>query len=162
MRSLAARLQRNLGHLEHGRTPEAGGRGEAAWWCAASPQPRGWRRCGSWCEARRGGEGAWRSAGLYIYTLSPASSARGTSCCGASSARTARTVSTASTPALPSPAGHGHADRGPDHAELVAGLCGLHVAAGVILRLAASAQLLALVKKVNLILARRAALRRMK
>ena len=110
--------------------------------------------------ARRRG---WRSAGLYIYTLSPASSALWTSCCrGARTARTARTLSTASTPALPSPAGHGHADRGPDHAELVAGLCGLHVAAGVILRLAASAQLLALVKKVNLILARRAALRRMK
>ena len=39
---------------------------------------------------------------------------------------------------------------------------GLHVAAGDIPLLAASAQLLALVKKVNLILARRAALRRMK
>ena len=106
--------------------------------------------------ARRRGR---RSAGLYIYTLCPASSAPWTSCCGA---RTARTVSTASTPASPSPAGHGHADPGPEHAELVAGLRGLHVAAGVILRLAASAQLLALVKKVNLILARRAALRRMK
>ena len=44
----------------------------------------------------------------------------------------------------------------------MAGLCGLHVAAGDTPRLAASAQLLALVKKVNLILARRAALRRMK
>ena len=51
----------------------------------------------------------------------------------------------------------------PEHTELVAGLRGLHVAAGDILRvMAASAQLLALVKKVNLILARRAALRRMK
>ena len=44
----------------------------------------------------------------------------------------------------------------------MAGLRGLHVAAGDILCLATSAQLLALVKKVNLILARRAALRRMK
>ena len=98
--------------------------------------------------ARRRG---WRSAGLY--TLCPASSALWTSCCRG--ARTARTVSTASTPPSPSPAGHGHA-------ELVAGIPGLHVAAGDIPRLAASAQLLALVKKVNLILARRAALRRMK
>ena len=42
----------------------------------------------------------------------------------------------------------------PEHAELVAGICGLHVAAGDILRVvAASAQLLsALVKKVNRIL----------
>ena len=45
----------------------------------------------------------------------------------------------------------------------MAGMRGLHVASGDILRVvAASAQLLALVKKVNLILARRAALRRMK
>ena len=44
----------------------------------------------------------------------------------------------------------------------MAGPRGLHVAAGDILRLAASAQLLAIVKKVNRILARRAALRRMK
>ena len=44
----------------------------------------------------------------------------------------------------------------------MAGMRGLHVAAGDIPRLAASAQLLALVKKVNLILARRAVLRRMK
>ena len=43
----------------------------------------------------------------------------------------------------------------------MAGMRGLHVAAGDIPRLAASAQLLALVKKVNLILARRAALRRL-
>ena len=51
----------------------------------------------------------------------------------------------------------------PEHAELVAGIRGLHVAAGDILRVvAASAQLLsALVKKVNRILARRAALRRL-
>ena len=49
-----------------------------------------------------------------------------------------------------------------EHAKLVAGLRGLHVAAWDILCLATSAQLLALVKKVNLILARRAALRRMK
>ena len=50
-----------------------------------------------------------------------------------------------------------------EHAELVAGIRGLHVAAGDILRVvAASAQLLsALVKKVNRILARRAALRRL-
>ena len=49
------------------------------------------------------------------------------------------------------------------HAELVAGIRGLHVVAGDILRVvAASAQLLsALVKKVNRILARRAALRRL-
>ena len=148
VRSFAARLQRNLGHLEHG--PHTGGRGRGGRLEAVRQLVRG--------TARRRG---WRSAGLY--TLCPASSALWTSCCrGARTARTARTLSTASTPALPSPAGHGHADRGPDHAELVAGLCGLHVAAGVILRLAASAQLLALVKKVNLILARRAALRRMK
>ena len=44
----------------------------------------------------------------------------------------------------------------------MAGIPGLHVAAGDILSLATSAQLLALVKKVNRILARRAALRRMK
>ena len=50
-----------------------------------------------------------------------------------------------------------------EHAELVAGIRGLHVVAGDILRVvAASAQLLsALVKKVNRILARRAALRRL-
>ena len=51
----------------------------------------------------------------------------------------------------------------PEHTELVAGICGFHVTAGDILRVvAASAQLLsALVKKVNRILARRAALRRL-
>ena len=160
VRSFAARLQQNLGFLEHGPHTAIGARlrdGGAR--PRHGPEVAGSAAAG----AGHGEEERVAQCGLYIYTLCPASSALWTSCCrGARTARTARTLSTASTPALPSPAGHGHADRGPDHAELVAGLCGLHVAAGVILRLAASAQLLALVKKVNLILARRAALRRMK
>ena len=157
MRSFAARLQQNLGFLEHGPHTAIGARlrdGGAR--PRHGPEVAGSAAAG----AGHGEEERVAQCGLYIYTLCPASSALWTSCCRG--ARTARTLSTASTPALPSPAGHGHADRGPEHAELVAGLRGLRVAAGDILCLATSAQLLALVKKVNLILARRAALRRMK
>ena len=97
VRSFAARLQQNLGFLEHGPHTAIGARLRDG-----GARPRHGPEVGGSAAAGAGHGEEERVAqcGLYIYTLCPASSALWTSCCGA---RSARTASTASTPASPSP-----------------------------------------------------------
>ena len=186
VRSLAARLQQNLGHLEHGphtvllpggRLPRPGRGRVVVHGLATAPRLEAVRQL-----VRGHGEEEWVarylvSAVQVLYTLCPglqcsvvlAADHLLLRCCLRGNEDSEDTE--ASEDSL-----HCHhpglalaqldmdtRTAAPEHTELVAGICGLRVTAGDILRVvAASAQLLsALVKKVNRILARRAALRRL-